>query len=161
VSEREVVRVSTLAAVTPAVAFRAFTAEVDSWWRRGPRFRFDPSRTGVMQFEPRVGGRLLEVYDAASEDVFEVGRIRAWEPGRRLVFAWHSRGVAAEEGSEVEVTFEAEGAGTRVTVEHRGWERLPAEHPARHGLQGEAFVGMHTVWWGDQLVSLRARLDAR
>jgi uncharacterized protein YndB with AHSA1/START domain len=157
----EVVRVTTLVAASPAVAFEAFTAEVDAWWRRGPRFRFDPERTGVMRFEPGVGGRLVEVYDPASGDVFEVGRIRAWEPGRRLVFGWRSRAVEEQHATEVEVSFEAEGEGTRVTVEHRGFERLPVDHPARHGLQGPAFVGMHTAWWGDQLVSARALMAGR
>ena len=47
----------------------------------------------------------------------------AWEPPRRLVIAWNpSR--QDRPTTEVEVTFTAEGEGTRVDLVHRGWERL-------------------------------------
>jgi hypothetical protein len=48
-----------------------------------------------------------------------------------------------------------------VVIEHRGWDALPPDHPARHGLEGPAFSAMMGVWWGDQLVSLRSRAGAR
>lgn len=78
----DAVTVTTKVAVDPATAFRVFTEEVDAWWRRGPRYRFRPGRDGVMRFEPGAGGRLVEVYDEAAGDVFEVGRVLAWEPCR-------------------------------------------------------------------------------
>jgi uncharacterized protein YndB with AHSA1/START domain len=51
------------------------------------------------------------------------GTVTAWEPPRRLMLAWNP---SREEGpsTEVEVTFTAEGEGTRVHLVHRGWERL-------------------------------------
>ena len=36
--------------------------------------------------------------------------------------------------THVEVRFEAVGEETRVTVEHAGWDSVPAAHVARHGL---------------------------
>jgi hypothetical protein len=156
-SAEELVRVTTVVAVDPATAFAVFTEEVDLWWRRGPRHRFRADRVGTMRFEPGPAGRLLEVYDEAAGDVYEVGDVRAWEPGRRLVFAWRGRAFAPGEETVVEVRFERVAAGTRVTLEHRGWEALRADHPARHGLTGGAFASMIGLWWGDQLTMLRAR----
>ena len=153
-SETDRVRVTTVVAVDPVTAFEIFTEEVDGWWKRGPRYRF--VKSGVLRFEPGEGGRLVEVIDAAAGKVYEVGEILVWEPAARLVFGWRGHHFEADQRTEVEVCFEASGDGTRVTVEHRGWDALPAHHRARHGLQGGAFSAMMGLWWGDVLVSLRA-----
>jgi hypothetical protein len=158
-SEADCVRVTTTVAVDPATAFAIFTEEVDLWWRRGPRYRFGGGREGALAFEPGVGGRLVEVYAAGDE--YEVGRVRAWQPGRRLAFVWRGTTFAPGEETEVEVRFERVAAGTRVTLEHRGWEALRADHPARHGLTGPAFASMVGLWWGDLLTTLRARAAQR
>lgn len=160
----DVVRVTTVVAVDPATAFAVFTEEVDDWWRRGPRYRFRRGRTagdGLLRFEPGPGGRLVEVYDEAAGDAYEVGAVRAWEPGRRLAFAWRGNAFAPGEETLVEVRFERVAEGTRVTVEHRGWAALRADHPARHGLAGGAFTSMIGLWWAEQLTMLRSRSAAR
>lgn len=73
-----------------------------------------------------VGGRFIEVYDAATGEGLEIGRILVWEPGRRLVYTWREAGWVPEERREVEVLFEAVAPGqTRVTVTHSGWEDGP------------------------------------
>lgn len=154
-------RVTTVVAVDPATAFALFTEDVDAWWRRGPRHRFRPGRDGVLRFEPGVGGRLVEVYDEAAGDLYEVGEVRVWEPGRRLAFAWRGTAFAPGEETIVEVHFERVAAGTRVTLEHRGWDALRPDHPARHGLVGGAFASMIGLWWGDLLNLLRARAAGR
>ena len=150
------VTVSTRLSVDPATAFEVFTDEVDVWWRRGPRFRTGHDRKSVMRFEPGVGGRLLEIFDEASQDAFEFGRVRVWEPGARLVFDFRAQNFAPGQTTEVEIRFEPDAGGTRVTLEHRGWGRIPAEHPARHGLVGGAFTSMIGLFWADLLVSARA-----
>lgn len=160
-SRPEQVRVSTQVAVDPAAAFEVFTDEVDAWWKQGPRFRVQPDRPSRMRFEPGEGGRLLEVYQDASGGAFELGRIRIWEPGRRLVFEMFGRDFAPGETTEVEVRFETVPGGTRVTVEHRGWEAFGAGHPVRHGLTGTAFSAMMGGWWGDLFVALRAHAERR
>lgn len=53
----------------------------------------------------------------------------AREPGKRLVCTWRQDNWAASEFTEVEVRFEAAGSGTRVTVEHGGWDRVPSADP--------------------------------
>ena len=112
-----------------------------------------------MHFEPGVGGRLVEVYDDEGADAYELGRVLVWEPPARLVFTMGGRDFAADDPrTEVEVFFEATEGGTRVSVHHEGWEGLGADHPVRHGLEGDAFLDMMGLWWADLLVALgRAR----
>ncbi len=59
------------------------------------------------------------------------------------------------QSTEVEVRFEGVEQGTRVTVEHRGWDAFPKEHPVKHGLEGVAFVNMMGRWWADLLVAVQ------
>jgi hypothetical protein len=153
----EVATVTTLVAVDPVSAFDVFTSEIGQWWRSEPRYRFDPEKNGTMRFEPGVGGRLLEVHDAKTGAGFEVGRVLVWDPGARLVFEFRGRDFAPGERTEVEVRFEAEGKGTRLTLEHRGWDAIRPGHPARHGQTGPAFGDMIGLWWADLLVAIRAR----
>jgi Activator of Hsp90 ATPase homolog 1-like protein len=65
------------------------------------------------------------------------------------------------ESTEVEVLFEPTESGTRVTVQHRGWAALRADHPARHGLQGADFSRMIGLWWGEVMTGLREFVEAR
>jgi hypothetical protein len=126
------VTVTTTVPANPGAAFRMFTEEIDSWWKRGPRYR---SREGAMRFD---SGHLLEGEE-------QIGRVVAWEPGARLLLELWTWSFRPGERTEVEVRFEAEGAGTRVTVEHRGWERRPTG-------AGE-FRTTVGLWWGTLLVS--------
>jgi hypothetical protein len=150
------VTVTSHVGVAPAVAFDLFTREVDTWWRRGPRYRHGGARKGVMRFEPGVGGRLVESYDEAAGDLLEIGRVRVWEPARRLVFEWRGNQFEPGQLTEVEIRFEAFESGTRIILEHRGWDAIPAGHPARHDLVGPAFTRMMGFLWADQLIALRA-----
>ena len=149
----DAVRVTSRVEVDPGTAFRVFTEEVDAWWRAGPRFRWHPERGGTLRFEGGQGGRFVEVYPDGES--FEVGRIRVWDPPRRLVFGFRARSFADEESTEVEVRFEPSGDATDVTVEHRGFAALRADHPARHGLGAGAFENMMGVFWADLLTAAR------
>ena len=129
--------------VDPDVAFEVFTGEIGSWYRRNRFTVFDFRRSVDVRFEPRAGGRLLDVYDAATGEGREMGRITVWEPGRRLVFM-------DNHATEVEVRFEPIAGGTRVTLEHRGFDRLPApeaEHVRRYGWT------QTLSWYHDHLIS--------
>ncbi len=151
-------KITTFVAVDPADAFDVFTREIDLWWKRGPRWRFGGERRGTLTFEPGAGGRLFEVFGDGPADVFEVGHVKIWEAGARLVFEWKIRNFAPGEKTEVEVLFEPAEGGTQVTVEHRGWAALRKDHPARHGMFGQAFTDMIGLWWGDLLVGMRAHV---
>jgi hypothetical protein len=104
-------------AVSPAVAFDVFTREIDAWFRVDRDTLPDITRTAAIRFEPHLGGRLLDVHDLVTGEGRELGRITVWEPGSRLV-------LLSNDGTEVDVTFERHGAGSRVTLTHRGLDRL-------------------------------------
>jgi uncharacterized protein YndB with AHSA1/START domain len=150
------VTATTVVAADPATAFEVFTREIDAWWKQGPRFRPSVGGAGLLRLEPGAGGRLLEHY--ADGSTFEFGRVKVWEPGQRLVFDLVGRDFAAGESTEVEVRFEPADGGTRVTVEHRGWDRFPDGHPVRHGLGASAFNDVMALWWADLLAAIRNRI---
>jgi hypothetical protein len=153
------VRVTTTVAVDPADAFDVFTSEIDAWWRRGPRFRFgeEAARSeGTLRF---VDGRLVETFESGA--VFDVGRVLAWEPGRRVAFEMRLRTFDAGEKTEVDVRFEAVAGGTRVVLENRGWDAIAPAHRSRRGLEGTAFTSMVGLFWGDLLHALRMRAARR
>lgn len=113
--------------VDPVRAFDLFTAEIGEWFRGGPYSWNDPAQAVGIRFEPGVGGRWLEVWDRATGEGYEMGRIVAWEPGRRLLVTYRSMFLPPEPLTEIEVRFEPIRSGTRVVLEHRGWERLAPE----------------------------------
>lgn len=151
-------RVTTHVAVAPLDAFEVFTEEIDRWWRRGPKFRNSRRFEGKLAFEGGASGRLVERW--GDDQVFEIGRVLAWEPGARLMFEWRGSNFGPEDVTEVEVRFEPTESGTRVVLEHRGWAKLPLDHPVRHGLDGPAFTSMIGLWWGDLLTSYRINARA-
>jgi uncharacterized protein YndB with AHSA1/START domain len=145
-SATDTVTVSIDVAVDPDTAFDVFTNEIDSWYQRGPHSWRYPDRAVGIRFEPRVGGRLLEVHDADSGEGFAFGRVLVWEPGARLVFADLVSSAPPDPVTEVEVRFEAAGEGTRVTLEHRGLDRLPPDVAAPKRMYG----WQTTLRWFDE-----------
>jgi uncharacterized protein YndB with AHSA1/START domain len=143
-------------AAPPERAFAVFTGEIGLWWRPNALFRFTPRSPGALAFEEGLGGRLTETLPNGK--VFEIGRITAWEPPRRLAFTWRQASFAEGQATEVEVLFEPVGGETRVSVEHRGWDTVPAGHVARHGFPDALFLTRHGEWWQALLGGLAARL---
>ncbi len=146
---------------TPERAFDAFTGEIASWWRPNGMFQFTPRSPGVMSFEPGPDGRLIETL--GNGKVFEVGKVRVWEPPSddgigRLVVGWRQATFTPDQDTEVEVRFEPVGQETRVTVEHRGWDCVPQAHAARHNFPETIFLRRHAEWWQSLLASLREGL---
>jgi uncharacterized protein YndB with AHSA1/START domain len=142
---------------TPERAFAAFTEEIGAWWKPNGMFNFTPRSPGVLSFETGPGGRLIETLPNGK--VFEVGKVRAWEPPGRLVFGWRQAAFAPGQDTEVEVTFEAVGSETRVTVVHTGWDTVPQEHVARHRFPDAIFLTRHAEWWQTLLASLKTRIQ--
>lgn len=140
-------------AAPPARVFEAFTAEIAAWWRPNPLFAFTPRSPGVMAFEGEGNERRL-VERLASGKVFEVGKVRVWEPGETLVVGWRQASFAPNMDTEVEVRFEAVEGGTRVSIEHRGWDSVPTAHVARHSFPDGIFLRRHGEWWRDLLAGL-------
>ena len=148
--------VSLRVAASPERAFEVFTRDVGLWWRPNPIFSFTRQGAGVVSFESGLGGRFIET--VTDGEVFEIGRITAWEPGVRLAFGWRQASFNADQHTEVEVRFEPIGTETRVTVEHRGWDSVPADHVARHRFPDAVFLRRHGEWWSALLASLRKQM---
>ncbi len=138
---------------TPERAFEAFVGEIRVWWKPSPLFQTTPRAPGLLAFEPGAGGRLIETLEGGN--VFEIGRITAWEPPHRLAFSWRQASFPPELKTEVEVRFEAVGEETRVSIEHRGFDQVPAGNVARHGFPDAFLLRRLAEWWQAQLAALR------
>lgn len=119
-----VVRHSVTVPLTADQAFHLFTEEIGSWWPADTHTLSEGPITEV--FEAREGGRWYELAEDGGECT--VATMLAWEPPRRLVMAWQLTPEwkfepDLDRATQVEVTFQEEGeSGTRVTLEHRGFE---------------------------------------
>jgi uncharacterized protein YndB with AHSA1/START domain len=169
--------------VSPAVAFEVFTTEIDSWWRRGPKYRVSARvrAPGVLVLEPRVGGRLFEQYDGPDGPLaHEAGRVVAWEPPEHLAFEWRGANFAPGEVTLVDVRFvdltappsggaarraqvpaRDRGGKTEVRLVHTGFAALRPDHPVRHGEPPDVFIRTIGLWWGDLMTALREHAAER
>jgi uncharacterized protein YndB with AHSA1/START domain len=105
-------------------AFDLFTVRMGEWWPLHLA-SYGGERAGEIFLEPRVGGRFFERFTDGDE--LQVGSVVACEPPRRIAFTWRTADWEGE--TEVEVTFTPQQAGTRVELEHRGFERLGSIGP--------------------------------
>ena len=137
---------------SPDEAFHAFTAEIGLWWRRGTPYWNDVERGLSIRIEPGVGGRFIEVYDLDTGEGLEVGRVTAWEPGQRLAMTWAQTGWPEGTSTDLEVTFEPEGAQTRVTLRQTGFERL--------GPPGEEYRAGYSMGWKEVLGWFAEQINA-
>ena len=105
-------------ACVPDRAFAVWTGRFSTWWPADHTVTGDPASVVL---EPRLGGRIYE--RARDGTVHEWGEVTAWEPPRRLAYLWHLR-TDPDSATDVEIRFVPDAAGTRVEIEHAGWERL-------------------------------------
>ena len=126
----------------PEDAFVLFTEDIGLWWRRDTPYWNDRERGLSVRIEPGVNARFVEVYDLASGSGMEVGRVTVWEPGRRLRLTWTQVGWPADAWTQLEITFEPADGGTRVRLEHTGFERVPGALD---------FVGGYDAGWNEVL----------
>jgi hypothetical protein len=125
--------------IGPVEAFDVFTRETGAWWRAD---RSLAGGDGPVTFEAGVGGR---VRDGDTE----VGRVKVWEPGPRLVFGYGD--------TDVEVRFEGTDGGTRVVLRHYGWTdghwqgllASYARHSLEHALLGRLGEFIDAIGAGD------------
>jgi uncharacterized protein YndB with AHSA1/START domain len=109
----------------PERAFRTFTEEMGTWWPLQTHSiavdRGLEQRAVALKLEARQGGRIEEVLEDGT--VLGWGGVDVWEPPSRVVLRWKPNDLPTPP-TEVEVLFTAEADGTRVDLEHRGWEGL-------------------------------------
>jgi uncharacterized protein YndB with AHSA1/START domain len=117
------IRKTVTVAKPPQRVFELFTSQMAAWWPKG--MTIGPSPAVEILIEPRAGGRWFE----RSEDKIETnwGRVMAWDPPRRVLLAWQIDATWTYDPqfeTELELIFDAEGSGTRVSMEHRNLERF-------------------------------------
>ena len=113
--------VDTLTAIKKEVVVRApverawamFVERLGEWWPLATH-SIGGERAETAALTPE---RIYERWADGTERVW--GRVLAWEPPHRVVFSWE---ISEESGNEVEVRFLPVAEGTRVELEHRGWE---------------------------------------
>jgi uncharacterized protein YndB with AHSA1/START domain len=112
------VRKSVVVNCSPEQAFELFTERKTEWWPYETHAASGEKPAEVI-YEPRVGGRVYDRLNDGRENQW--GTVLAWEPPHRVAIEWN---VNPENPvTELEVRFMPEGDGTRVELEHRGWER--------------------------------------
>lgn len=102
---------------SPEISFRVFVETIGEWWPKGPSF--NGKLLADMIIEGRIGGRFFERYADGTE--YEIGRITAFQPPTLVGFTW--RAPSWDRTTQVQIRFTAEGSGTRVELEHSGWEQ--------------------------------------
>lgn len=134
---------------TPEDAFQVFTRDMGAWW---PLQAFSMAEDAEGQvkaesviFEEREGGRVYEVMSDGTEGTWAT--VLAWDPPRRLVLSWKPN-LTDNPPTELEVTFTSEGNGTRVDLDHRGWERLGAMAEEARAGYGENWNGVLALFAG-------------
>lgn len=145
--------VSLRVAVGPEVAFDTFTEDIGLWWLPSGLFQITPRGDGTLSFD----GETRLITTLASGKVFEIGKVTAWERGRRLAFSWRQATFTPDQLTHVEITFEPAGAETRVTVTHRGWDEIPQGHAARHGFPLTAIQMRLADAWRARLAAYAGR----
>ena len=128
-------------------AFDMWTTRIGAWWPA------DHTVTGqrdlLVVLEGGIGGRIFErTGDGVEHDW---GVITVWEPPSRLGYQWHL-GKERRQATDVEVRFVPLGpAGTRIEVEHRGWERL--------GESADAWRDRNRMGWETLLPHFAAAIE--
>jgi uncharacterized protein YndB with AHSA1/START domain len=123
------VRRAVAVAAGPERAFEVFTAEIGRWWPMATH-----SVLGEQASVAFEDGRLVE---RLGDEVSEWGEVLEWDPPRLLRLTWRP-GHPAGEATEVTVRFRPDGVGTRVELEHSGWERH---------VRGQAAAESYGVGW--------------
>lgn len=126
----------------PDGAFKVFTARMGEWWPKGKTIAKNPHRTVVV--EPHPGGRWYEEDEGGTQ--CDWGKVIDWDPPHRLLLAWQldaSFSYDPDLETEVSIAFVAEGAGTRVELEHRNLERF--------GPSAERVAGQLAGGWPSRL----------
>lgn len=106
-------------------AFTLFTARIGEWWPTTTHAitADDAAASPIaeIRFDERVGGQVTEVLADGTEHSW--ADVLAWDPPHRFVLSWHPNPTPTA-ASRLEVTFAEVDGGTRVVVEHGGWDEF-------------------------------------
>jgi len=127
VTETEAIHKEIYVDASPETAFRVFTEQIEAWWPLQTYGIFLEDR-GTVLFEDRDPWVLVEKAKDGREAVW--GEVLEYEFSSRLRMTWHPGRTHDEMPTEIELTFTADGDGTTVVLEHRGWEKCVGDRLA-------------------------------
>jgi uncharacterized protein YndB with AHSA1/START domain len=116
------IRKSIWVARSPEISFKVFCEDIGKWWPGG----FGGKECKLF-LERALGGRFYERRPDGTE--YEIGRVTTYQPPSLVAFTW--RAPSWDVATQVEIRFSAEGEGTRVELEHSGWEQSAKTRDAR------------------------------
>jgi uncharacterized protein YndB with AHSA1/START domain len=116
----------------PETSFKVFCEHMSEWWPGG----FGGKDAKVF-LEGRVGGRFYERRPDGTE--YQIGKVTSYQPPSLVAFTW--RAPSWDVDTQVEIRFTAEGSGTRVELEHSGWDQDAKTRDARNSYDG-GWVGV-------------------
>lgn len=116
----EPIRKTRHVSLDPSAAFDLFTSRMETWWPLASH-SISESPDAHIRFEGRVGGRVVEITPSGDEHAW--AEVIAWDPPHRFAMVWHPT-IDPTAASVVEVRFAAVDGGTRLDLEHRGWEEF-------------------------------------
>lgn len=96
------------------ISFSVFCEHIGEWWPGG-----FGAKDAKLFLESRVGGRFYERRADGTE--YQIGQVTAYQPPSIVAFTW--RAPSWEVTTRVEIRFSPEEGGTRVELEHSGWEQ--------------------------------------
>jgi uncharacterized protein YndB with AHSA1/START domain len=145
----EIVRKSVVVEAPQERAFEVFTAGFSSWW---PLETHHIGQANAVEavIEPRAGGRWFERGEDGTE--CDWGRVRDWDPPRRIRLAWMLSSQwqfnsDESQATEIDVQFIAESdTVTRVELVHSGFDRIEDGAEIRVAVGGDG-------GWGSLLVA--------
>jgi uncharacterized protein YndB with AHSA1/START domain len=125
-------------AVAPRRAFELFTGRMGDWWLASHHIAEKPFVAIVI--EPRAGGRWFERDADGGECPW--GKVLVWDPPRRVLLAWQLKSDFSYDPdfvTELEIAFEPDGNGTRVTLTHNDLHKFGDAAP-------RVVAGMNEGW---------------
>ncbi|MGI9402340.1 MAG: SRPBCC domain-containing protein [Rhizobiaceae bacterium] len=144
----EPVRKSVTVPCDPDTAFEIFTQKINAWWPLDGHSvsAMDGKVAKSLTLEAGEGGRLYEITaDGGREDW---GFVKVWEPGQRLVLAWHVM-TPETQSTEVELSFSPHEIGTRVDLTHTGWEIIGETAPERRDSYAKGWIRVFETCYAD------------
>jgi uncharacterized protein YndB with AHSA1/START domain len=93
-------------------AFQLFTSSINDWWPTDRRHTKDPASAIFLL----ASGRFFERADNGLE--VDLGKVATWDEPHRILIDFYIA-TGSDHPTEVEIRFDPEGTGTRVTVTHR------------------------------------------
>lgn len=111
-------------ALPPARAFALFTLRISEWWPPERRHTQGPGSRIVLD----PAGPFYE--ESADGKRVELGQVVAFEPSARLLLDWYP-GTDRDHPTRVEITFQGEGDGTRIHLQHGPTAASQALFPLR------------------------------